>query len=316
MTAYIGDKPTANGKKDIIFRPPIGADLESITLPCRQCIGCRIEHSRQWAIRMTHEQQMHPDNCFLTLTYNDEHLPSDGSINLRHIQNFLKRFRKKFVPKNPYPPYSDARKKFQFKHGIRFFQCGEYGEQNSRPHYHVCVFNFDFPDKVLFKHSNEFPIYSSEILSDLWGKGFCTIGELTFESAAYVARYVTKKITGPQSEDHYFIFHPETGEINDILPEFATMSRNPGLGSTWFKKYQADIYPHDEVVIRGKKMKPPKFYDLLHEKNMIAQHEEIQFDRFTNAQKNASDNTPERLLVRETILKSKLQQLKRTVEKD
>jgi len=201
---------------------------------------------------MVHEAHMHENNCFLTLTYNDENLPLDKSIDLVHIQKFIKRLRKKFV----------TNKQTQ----IRYFQCGEYGEQFARPHYHICLFNFIFPDETFYKYSNEIPLYTSQILEKIWGMGFCTIGKLTFESAAYCARYVTKKITGKNAEKHYEFIDPETGEIFYPDPEFATMSKVPGLGSTYLTKYQADIYPHDYVIFRGKKMKPPKAYDREFEK--------------------------------------------------
>lgn len=75
---------------------PVSDKHEIFTIPCGQCVGCRLEHSRRWAVRMMHEAQMHDKNCFITLTYNDQYLPADGSLHLDHFQKFMKRLRKKF----------------------------------------------------------------------------------------------------------------------------------------------------------------------------------------------------------------------------
>lgn len=240
------ERNPATGKRVISFsgrghyqdRP--GDVLE---LPCGQCIGCRLERSRQWAIRCVHEAQLHEKNCFITLTYNSDHLPSGGTLVLKHFQDFMKRLR------------------FHHGNGIRFFHCGEYGERGGRPHYHACLFNFDFDDKVLWKVERGVKLYVSETLKSLWGLdgvsfGFSTIGEVTFESAAYVARYVTKKITGSSSDEHY------AGR----KPEYVTMSRRPGIAAGWFAKFGSDVFPLDHVVLRGREMRPPRFYDLLFER--------------------------------------------------
>lgn len=129
-----------------------------------------------WAVRIVHEAQMWPQNSFITLTYRPEDLPQGGSLNVEHYQLFMKKLRARNTG-----------------HKIRFFHCGEYGEKLSRPHYHAILFNYDFPDKKVFSEKNGNTIYTSELLEDIWGKGFCTIGDVTFQSAAYVARYVMKK---------------------------------------------------------------------------------------------------------------------------
>jgi len=222
-----------SGKRNITFNPREGFYDLPIDLPCGQCIGCRLERSRQWAIRCVHEASLYEKNCFITLTYSDSHLPKNGSLNVKHYQDFMKRLRFKFGPK------------------IRFFHCGEYGEKFGRPHYHACIFNFDFGDKKLWKNLRGNKLYTSENLEALWPFGFSTIGDVTFESAAYVARYITKKITGPMAQKHY----------GNKKPEYTTMSRRPGIAKGWYEKYKHEVYPRDELIIRGKKMKPPKFYD-------------------------------------------------------
>ena len=242
--------PGANGKRKIVFNPRDGFSDLPILLPCGQCIGCRLERSRQWAIRCMHEAQLHDENSYITLTYNDKNLPKDGSLNLRHFQLFMKRLRKKTGKK------------------IRFYHCGEYGEKFKRPHYHACLFGYQFPDLRYFKTINGNKLYTSKYLDSVWTNkngetmGFSTIGNVTFESAAYVARYIMKKINGEKAEAHYV--NKETGEI--LKPEYTTMSRRPGgLGAEWLKKYKTDVYPGDFVVVRGKKMKPPKYYDRQYE---------------------------------------------------
>ena len=146
----------------------------SLQLPCGQCIGCRLERSRQWAMRCLHEAQLHENNCFITLTYDDAHLPGDRSLHYSDFQKFLKRFRKSL---------GGAK--------IRYYMAGEYGEKFGRPHWHACIFGYDFHDKKLFKRTAAGSlIYTSEHLKKLWPFGHSSIGDVTFESAAYVARYI------------------------------------------------------------------------------------------------------------------------------
>ncbi len=208
-----------------------------LRVPCGQCTACRIARSKEWALRCIHEAQLHSENCFLTLTYAPEHLPEDGSLCYRDFQLFFKRLRKKFGS------------------GIRFYMCGEYGEKLSRPHYHAIIFGFDFKDKVLWKKKRDFPLHVSEDLNALWRKGYCIIGDVSYESAAYVARYILKKWTGDAAEAHY----------NGKVPEFTRMSRRPGIARKWFEQYKGDIYPKDYYSIGKKKLRPPKYYDYLYD---------------------------------------------------
>lgn len=248
-----------------------------LTIPCGQCIGCRLEKSRQWAIRCVYEAQLHDQNCFITLTYNQENIPKDHSLHLEDFQNFFKRLRKKHGK------------------GIRYFHCGEYGENFSRPHYHACIFGFDFGDKEEISSKSEHKLYTSEKCNDLWGKGYCIIGDVTFDSAAYVARYVTKKIKGKD----YSRINIIDGEVTKVNPEYATMSRRPGIGKDWFDKYKNDVYPHDYVVVNGKKMKPPKYFDKL-----LEDVDEFEYLAVKRERENVSDdflkeNSDDRLEARE-----------------
>lgn len=299
------------GKRSIVFKESDG-NGDSLEIPCGRCIGCRLERSRQWAIRILHESSLYDNNCFLTLTYDQTNLPKDQSLNLKHYQLFMKRLRKKFGP------------------GIRFFHCGEYGEHTERPHYHACIFNFDFPDKYEWRKTNQgHTIWRSQILDGqqnnettrqqnpnaLWPHGNAEIGTLSFESAAYVARYITKKVLGPNSDLAYL--HPNYKENGLIKQkEYTTMSRRPGIGQPWLKKYKSDVYPCDNIIIRGKQMRVPKYYDTqLGLENPILL-EDLKELRAETAKKGAHDNTPERLQVKEICKEHQLKQLKRSYEND
>ncbi|MEO5368178.1 MAG: hypothetical protein H7831_17865 [Magnetococcus sp. WYHC-3] len=298
LNGYKSRELTANGKRKIVFSPREGFYDLPVTISCGQCIGCRLEKSRQWAMRCVHEASMHENNCFITLTYDEKNLPKNKSLEVEHFQKFMKRLR------------------FKFGEGIRFFHCGEYGERFGRPHYHAVLFNFDFKDKSLWKEERGVRLFVSEALSELWPFGFSTIGEMTFESAAYVARYVLKKQSG-KNLTRYLIINPETGEIiGERKPEYTTMSRRPGVGKMWFEKYKDDVYPSDEVVIRGKVMKPPKFYDKILELTDPTQFKKIKASRTAKGYARKADSTPERLKVRETVKKAQLKSLKRGLDNE
>lgn len=296
LEGWRSKSPGINGKRAITFNPSEGYTDLPMEVPCGQCIGCRLEKSRQWALRCVHEASLHEDNCFLTLTYNDENLPENNSLNLRDFQLFMKRLRK------------------QYGSGIRFFHCGEYGEKNGRPHYHAILFNFDFPDKELHSVRSGNRLYTSVALDNLWNKGFASIGNVTFESAAYVARYCLKKIVGKDASQYYERFNPETGEIVEIAREYATMSRRPGIGHGWYKKFGGETYRDDFVVHDGVKMKPPKAYDRFMEDENPDRYAKIRGRRVREAAKHADNNTPERLRVREKVQKRRLQLLPRNLD--
>lgn len=228
-----------SGKTAIVFDIKQSIRGEEIKLPCGNCIGCRLDKARNWAIRCMHEAQLHSENCFITLTYDEDHVPKNGSLDKREFQLFMKRLRKRFGD------------------GIRFFHCGEYGENLGRPHYHALLFGLDFADKELWVSRNGVPSYKSKILDDLWGNGFTEVGDLTEASASYVARYALKKVTGDQSDDHY----------QGREPEYVTMSRRPGIGAEYYRLYRNDFFPVDFVVVNGKKDGVPPYYDKLLEKD-------------------------------------------------
>lgn len=222
---------TVNGKPEYKIRSSsLSADFQleldsnpdHIIVPCGHCLGCRLDYSRRWADRMMLElDSVNGRASFLTLTYDNDHItwnqfdefdnPLFGTLVKRDCQLFLKRLRKYF---------SDLH--------IRFFLAGEYGEHTLRPHYHMIVFGLapdDFPD-LLPDGKNEFgqPYFKSQKLNDIWQNGRCVIAGVNWQTCAYVARYVTKKLSGPWSIDY---------AARNVIPEFSLMSRKPGIGKPY-----------------------------------------------------------------------------------
>lgn len=190
---------------------------------------------------------MHLNNCFVTLTYMDEQLPKDGGLCKTHLQKFFDRLRKR-------------------KGSFRYYACGEYGDNTSRAHYHACLFGIDFDDKLHFRRIGEHNLYISQELNDIWGHGNTSIGSLTFETAAYTARYVMKKTLGKGSQRYCNMDH-ETGELLPLEQPFSVMSLKPAIGLRWLQKYHGDIYNADKdfVILKNKKMPAPKYYDKIYD---------------------------------------------------
>lgn len=278
---------------------------------CGKCIGCRLEYARQWAVRCTHEAQLHENNCFITLTFDDKHLNNKNTLVKSDFQNFLKRLRKRFAPlvsATCEPSLKNHKllkitKKYK-PWDLRYFHCGEYGSKNERPHHHACLFNFDFPDKLPFSTGKGTTLYRSKILEDLWSDpetgvslGFSSIGSVTYASAAYVAQYCLKKIDGNLAPGHY----------QGRLPEYTTSSRRPAPGLDWYKKYgQTDAYPRDYVVLNGVKGKIPKYYDKKQSLHSPEEYASLKTMRITKALTNPN-NAPARQYDAEKITKAKKQ---------
>lgn len=286
----------ATGKRQLVFSSK-GALIEgsAIKLPCGQCAGCRSDRARANAIRCAHEAKLSGESCFVTLTYDDASVPADYSIKLRDWQLFMKRLR--------------------FKAGgvrIRYFACGEYGENTLRPHYHALLFGWDFPDKKLYTERRGNRVYKSDMLEELWPFGFHELGAVTMKSAGYCARYVMKKMTGELVADHYYRRSPIDGQMHHVAPEFATMSLKPGLGSAWFDRYASDAFPSDFIVVDGRKMRPPQYYL---RKLAESQQEPIKRARKRHAAKPAvrAKSTPERLKAREAVHAERMSRLVRSL---
>lgn len=272
-----------------------------VTIACGQCSGCRLERSRQTAARCMHEAQLHEANCFLTLTYNDQELPEDGSLVLQHWKDFAKRLRK-------------SKGKFRYLH------CGEYGDKHGRPHYHAAIFGLDFlSDRKFHKRTkNGDTLYVSPSLNKLWPMGHALIGTLTFESAAYVARYAMKKVLKDLPEelrnDQHQSVDTTTGEVTHLKPEYVTYSNRPGLGKDWLAKYLSDVYPRDYIIVNGKKCRPPKYYDKLLEEWNPRLYQKIKVLRRLAGEGHEENNTYWRLEVREAVLHAKQRSFMRDIE--
>lgn len=237
-------------------------------IPCGRCRGCRLHRASIWADRLTAELQYHEEACFITLTYNDLHLPSrrlyirdDGhldlspyhSLKLRDFQLFMKRLRKKF---------SDTK--------LRYYAAFEYGEKNHRPHIHVILFGKNFnEDRVPKARINGYMHYESPTLNKIWSdhlgpKGYADIAEVSWNDCAYVARYCMKK-----SINSDYRYDPEKYEELNYQPEFAVMSRKPGIGYQFFVDHHQDIYDGGSFIATPKKsvtIRPNAYYDKLFDK--------------------------------------------------
>lgn len=265
-----------------------------IELPCRKCIGCRLDIARQWAVRCVHEAQMHKENAFLTLTYNDKFLPAGGTLVKKDLQLFFKRLRDLLYRQDEEHPIK-----------FRYYAVGEYGSDGDRPHYHILLFGFNFPDRVLFYQENGKSLFTSSILQNLWPFGYVTIGDLNFDTACYCARYVQKKYIGEYPDEHY----------KGRIPEFAIMSKmQGGIGKSWFDRYKNDLYNHDQCVVDSRFItRPPKFYDNELKKLDPEKFALLQEKRREKAKDNP-DNTPERRAVLKNIQKIKQEEKKRGLE--
>lgn len=274
-----------------------GGPARSLLLPCGQCLGCRLERSRQWAMRCVHEASLHSSNCFLTLTYDNDHLPPAGTLRYSDFQKFMKRLRKRVSPRE-----------------VRFYAAGEYGS-SWRGHYHVCLFGFGFPDKYVHSVSGAgSDLYRSPLLESLWPFGFSSIGELNFESAAYAARYIIDKVNGDLADAHYLRVDKRTGELVQCEPEFNRMSLKPGIGARWFEKFQSDVFPADHVVIGHRPSKPPRAYDRYFKRLDPLGFAEVQSQREFRSYGSRAENFPERLQSRYEVAKARLSFSKRSLK--
>lgn len=262
-------------------------------------MGCLIGRSRDWAVRCMHEASLHRDNCFITLTYAPEFLPEGGTLVKKHFVDFMKRFRKAVsVP-------------------LRYFHCGEYGDKLSRPHYHAIIFGYTFPDQEVIDFDKKTGVIrTSKLLRSFWGMGHVTVGDCTWESCAYTARYVLKKKFGAGASKHYDQIDKSTGEIIRRIPEYTTMSRRGGIGQVWFEQNIGDVFPSDEIIMTGnKRFRVPRYYDKLYAKKLVGPDPLrcIKTCRKQSAELRAADNSRGRLEVKREIKQSQVNRLKRTL---
>lgn len=293
-----------------------------MVVSCGGCLGCRLDRSRMWASRIVHEASMHDENCFITLTYDREKLPqgwwdkdqwrpgaSDraffnpvkqrwdvgASLCPPDFQKFVKKLRKKLKGRR-----------------IKYFHCGEYGKYGPghHPHYHACIFGYDFHDREFVSEREGITTYTSKELEDIWDHGFVTVGECNYETASYTARYILKKITGVRADDHY-MWVDNDGVVSWFKPEYITMSN--GVGKAWYEKFKSDVFPSDEVPVPGKGVfkKAPRYYEDLLEKDDPECLEDIKMRREKHRRENASEYTTDRLYAKYRVKKDQVDQLKR-----
>ncbi len=291
---------------------------------CGQCIGCRLDRSRMWAARMVHEAGVHDltgGNSFVTLTYRDPdmcsaeqlrdgfHIPSDWSLRKKHFQDFMKRLRKGRSPDR-----------------IKFYHCGEYGNKCmhgisldlvrcpmcnlGRPHYHACLFNCSFSDRETYAVQSGVTRWTSDELSSYWKHGFVDVGDVTVQSAGYVARYILDKVNGDGAADHY-IRVDELGEIFNLQPEYATMSN--GIGAAWFDEFHSDVFPSDELPVPGTGIlhKVPRYYDERLRRNDEDMYLAVKKKRELFRRENADEYSPERLMAKYKVKKAQVGPLKK-----
>ena len=297
---------TENGAKLVVHRAPAPlfklldplSPWDIMYRPCGQCIGCRLDYSRSWAVRCMHELQLHDESSFLTFTYDDANVPwssvtGEQILVKKDMQDFWKLLR-----------YYFPDKKFSY------LCAGEYGEETHRPHYHALLFGKDFhEDRYLYKQNFRGEnYYISPTLTEIWNKGHVIIGDVTFDSAAYVSRYVMKKVKGKDSADYYY----------GVQPEFLTCSTKPAIGLEWYKKYKTDIYPYDECVINSngkiRRMKPPRYYDKQLEKENPALMQEIKERRILKAKSKEEEIESDRLYFKEMYKLKCIEKLRRELE--
>lgn len=350
-----------DGKKVLSFREyppnPFKYKWEKIQVPCRQCKGCRYDRAVSIGIRSFHESQAYNHNCFITLTVAPKWIETvfpDGSLRKEPFVLFAKRLRK-FISQSKDPEVISMitciDKPVWYNRGkwnrdlIRFLWCAEYGDKNKRPHYHACVYNFDFPDKKKAEMRNGIQYYSSKILDSLWSDpetkesyGMARIGELNMASSVYLGKYCSKRINfSPKKLERAFdgmlndkdkktfdiycdrYFHPDTGVI--LNPEFVVFPRGFGLGRMFYEKHKSDFYhPIEEdscvhILRNGKAQsyKVPEYYDKLYSVQDPSGFERVKNGRVERARAHSQDNTPERLAVREELFNSRCRDKERNV---
>lgn len=304
-----------------------GQEIKRMLIPCGQCIGCRLDYSREWANRGYLESLLHEQNYFITLTYDDNHLPMaefkehegkiyikddtwKGTLVKKDLQLFFKRLRDR-IPK------------------FTYLACGEYGEEGERPHYHAILFGAKLPTESFYKPRliNKEWYYQNKIIEECWvtseGRnkkgeplGISNISEANWNTIAYTARYVVKKQTGIYANEEY----AKKGQEK----EFITVSKNPAIGKEYFNLHHMDIMESDKVMIHNKtgtyECTRPRYFDKLIEKYHEEELEKTKDKRRKRAEelakikdKTTSLRRKEQMKIEERTKKQKTHSLKRTI---
>lgn len=325
IVGYKSRSVTDKGKRKVVFNVKEGFKDLPVELPCGRCIGCRLDYSRMWATRIMHEASLYDSNMFVTLTYKDEHKKYLGmqrgiSKNPKSrdygkekdfvlapyvkedLQKFLKRVRARKGP-------------------FRYYACGEYGEfgPGHHPHFHLAMFGIDFSFDDIVPSNPE--LFISNEMKDLWPLGFHSLGEVNSLSGGYIARYCTKKISGPDKTTHYYVVDRFTGRRSPVPPEQAFMSRgrrkdgDGGIGYRWFEKYKDDCRK-DFLTVEKKMYAVPRYYRERLEEVDPKVSERNKRRRKIERKKRESDNTVDMLAQRETVKKAQFKMLERSLENE
>jgi hypothetical protein len=275
VTLIKGEKSEAQAEKRV---SSAGGSYLQLLIPCRSCLACRINKSRDWVIRSVHEASLWQHNCFITLTYSPEHMPPGAGLKHEDFQLFMKRLR------------VTAERKFGFK-DIRYLMCGEYGKTTLRPHYHAILFNLDFPDKQpIGRGGGGYMRYESPMLRELWALGHTEVGTASEESMGYVARYTFKKAAEFDNivdKTRLATIDLQTGEFHARKPEYVRSSRRPGIGTSWLERFHEDCWKgyvtHNEV-----KYRLPLFY-----KEWLATHFPERYDAVSPTWVEKAEDLPQ-----------------------
>lgn len=294
-------------------------------IPCGKCIGCRLEYSREWANRGYLESKLWEQNYFVTLTYDEEHLPMMEEVEDENGFTYTNdgEWKGTLKPKDLHDFMHDLRQhmKREYKQdGIRFMACGEYGEEGERPHYHLILFNLNLPTETFFEPRiiNKNTYFRNTIIEKCWKKGISNISEADWNNIAYTARYITKKINGKESSEHYAMMGQEK--------EFFRVSRMPGIGEGYYQQHKEEIYARDEIIIKNTTgtiaTKPPKYFDKLYEEEEPEKFKKIKEKRKRLAKRSEifkdetfSTGRLEHLEIEERTKEEKTQKLIRAIEK-
>ncbi|MCU0790688.1 MAG: hypothetical protein MUE79_06520 [Nitratireductor sp.] len=248
-------------------------------------------------MRIMHEAALYDRNCFVTWTYADEFLPTDLSVSVDEMQRLFKRLRLEVGP-------------------CRNVTCGEYGDRNLRPHYHSILFGHDFyEERYPWKRTEGGVLYRVPTLEKVWQRGHVLVGDVTLQSAGYVAGYVRKKLNGQRGEAalQRCAVDPSTGEVREwkVAREFLIMSRKPGIGAGWFERFACDAFPSDFLIVDGKRVSVPRYY-----LNKLAEVERASVvqRRRERAMVHADNNRDSRLLVRHEVATLKAARLVRSLD--
>lgn len=283
------------------------AALDHLEIPCGRCAGCRLGRAQAWSIRCQHEASLHDENCFVTLTYDDGHLPSVGgaggvspavassvsssTLFYPHVQAFNRSLRKRVAPKR-----------------FSFLCAGEYGERTSRPHYHMLLFGHRF-DRLwdLSRRGEVGQLGESDEVKELWPFGNHFVGELTPQSASYVSQYCLKKVYGQGGDSFYDVVEPFSGEVlGRRVPEFLRMSLRPAIGRRWFEKFGSDVLPRDVALSENVRYHVPRYYEKLFATESPLEMDEVEFHRHILSKERAMNRAIERRSAREEILRARV----------